>query len=267
MNHTGSIIVKRMVFIKKIIPHIYRSILKDLVYYLIHYSKSQYNSIKRLNDEKNGHILQSLSLYSKWEELYHYNLTVPCNYNSPVMRAMVIYQERQTTGSNTKIRGSNTKVLHERIGDIEDLAKIVPPCLEKAMKKEWCMHYDRLNMTKYCYDLGYQNEEIATYFTRHQRDKQKNHFNSHYNECLRESPPDAVNTVSKSCSTIINYTFPNGNVIRCPFEEAAHGTKRVKSTPEEITNYQGSCACKGGFKDKFVNSPLDYIKHQLNKST
>lgn len=264
MNHRGCIIVKRLIFIEKIMPHIYRSTLKDLVYLLLHCVF--YHRTIGMHDSVNGLILQKLSTESGWDGLYHYNLTVPGNYESPVMRAMVRYEERQFRNNRKSNGRLNTKLLHQSIGDIEDLAKIVPPCLKKAMEKDWCMHWDRLNMTKYCYDMGYNEDDIANYFSRHYKgDRSKKQvFDAYYKECLKEAPIDAVNQVSKSCSTIINFVFDKGNVIRCPYEEELHGQRRQRSDPTEIELIQSQCACKGGFKDKIIYSPLDYIKHKIN---
>lgn len=270
LDHRGGISVKRSVFEEKILPHLYRTVLKDWLHLLcFQHAKTTKNSLSWILDNTMDDLMREIDKGHDWPVLYQYNLTTACNYESPVMRIMVRYEERQSIlqmNRNKKTSSRHTKHLHETIGSIEELANYMPPCVKPLMEAESLKHYDRLNITKICYDLGYTEEEITDFFCRFDRNNRstRSYYASHYKECLAESPQGAVNRVSKSCQTFINYAFPKGNIIRCPYESAIYKEKRQKCTEEEMSTFQSQCACKGGIKEEPIFSAVDYIKCQVN---
>jgi hypothetical protein len=271
LNHRGGITVKKSVFEEKILPHLYRVVLKDWLHLLCY----QHTTMKKsglswtLYNNPMDDLMREMDKGREWTVIYQYNLTTACNYESPVMRAMVRYEERQSVlqmNRNKKASSRHTKHLHETIGPIEELANYMPPCVKPLMEAESLKHYDRLNITKICYDLGYTEQEITDFFCRFDGNNRstRSYYASHYKECLAESPQGAVNRVSKSCQTFINYAFPKGNIIRCPYESTIYKEKRQKCTEEEMSTFQSQCACKGGIKEERIFSAVDYIKCQIN---
>jgi hypothetical protein len=206
------------------------------------------------------------------EALYAYQITTNYFYKSPVMMALVSQIEEQEK-KDAQRPAHDPRRIASVVSDIEDLGSVVPPCIQAVMRRDWCKNWDRLNLVAWLYDSGYTKEAVVRYMCRNvksQRDEERMTIAALYDDCV--NPHKARKKfygtrLSVPCATVINSIHEEeGNVLRCPFEEAKNGAhRRNKHTDGEKLSFRTQCAESGCLSGCSFSHPLDFIVEKINK--
>lgn len=257
----GCIVVEYRILQQELLPQFYRLVLSDALHLwrcegLSHAILPQQHLLwQRINEKKQKQ--------QDWEPLHQYNLQEVQNLSSPVMRLMMRWEQQQ---EERRLSETETTRISDAVEDIEDLLLKTPPCMERVMKqKEWLKNWDRFRLVGWFYDAGYSKEMVVQYMCRNDDTQEhRQTIQSLYQSCV--SAPDdkrhVQGRVSAGCGKIIDDVYEQGNVLRCPFEEAQNGEKRNRNhTSMEKSVFQTQCGSRGNMGCK-VTHPLDYVQSQ-----
>ncbi len=208
---------------------------------------------------------------------------------SPVSKRVRAYLEAAAQPRDSDCGGGGGRRrpwAHERalaltVPDLEDLFRApghyLPPCLARAIPQPWYKHHDRLLLVAALLDGGYSDAEAAVHVLcrgkadtpehRHliremwqdlARKKQRARDEGHTND-----------RASWSCDVLINSKAQEGNVARCPYEEALNGggcggkakPRRGDHTDAERDSCRAQCAQSLGVSA--IYGPMDYVSYRL----
>ena len=167
-------------------------------------------------------------------------------------------------------RCTNNAMVSELV-DIEDLGPLLPPCLSGVLKKGFhAKNGDRRSLVNYLVDMGYALEKILLLMN----GCEKGDIIGLYNASIRkrrdlDNKGFSATPLSLSCGGMINldpHRF--GNTIRCHYEEACNGEKRRNNHTDEKYVFRQKCTESlhgGNTSIQTIYSPIDYIRHGLNK--
>lgn len=261
-------------FVTYFLPCLYRHLLLDLVhcwYYSAsperHVPRETLKALTELHVGKNS-----------VDDVFEFNAGVLQWHTSPVMKRVYrYYSERELAGPPPERKKWTTHRLADHV-EMEDLFaqpdQYLPPCLSRLVTPKWYKHEDRLAMVSCLVDSGYKNGARAvemmcrtTANTATNRKLIGRLFNDLTNkkQGLLEG-----RRVSRACDTVINSVYQTGNLLRCPYEEAANGeTRRRDHSKEESEKFRTQCACSLAPDARWpprIFSPLDYISHKLARN-
>lgn len=270
----GRLSVDRLVFDSKVAPCLYRLVLQDYLY------ETRWQAVRHgefdtaLCDDAWSHerdwlngatvLCNTLRDCATWEQRWQW-LGDTQTQDSPVQRSVVKWLEKRedvlTNGSTEKV----TIRIADYVTDIEDLAKLAPPCLKRGLEKDWCQHWDRFNLVGYLWDAGYSQQQVTEYVLRNKPDSRsdRGEVESRYRECERSNP--SWGRVSSSCGTLMNARFENAH-IRCVYEEQYNeGKRRANHTKTEKQAFCDQCV-RAARLDTVVYHPLDFVEARLKQA-
>ena len=272
----GCVTVESRVFLQSLLPHLYRLVLSDALHLLRHTALALaagrgQNADYALWDgerawyQESREALRSLWAYTgEWRALVVFNEQVAQSHSSPVMRALYKYERAEDARRKTPTAGA-VRVC-EAVPDIEELARVAPPCMARVLKQDWCKNGDRFNLVGWLYDAGYSQVQVVSYLCRNSAQDQERRTTvlSLYQACVKRPAEKRPSNgrVSAACGNVIDSHYGEGNVLRCPYEEAHNKGQRrtTKHERHEKSAFQAQCAGECGLIDGEVRHPLDYVQ-------
>lgn len=270
----GEALIDDVVFSQTFLPALYRHVLQDLVHFMKDLCRRP-NTIGAYYGDRRSERREAMDQYH-WrlmphfartaDEMYHFNVTVAQNYTSPIMDVLLPHYDRKDSKEMSKLKyGVPMSQLPATYVEIEDLFdrpdQLMPPCLSRVMQREWYKNWDRFNLIPFLIDMGYDNKDkLINVMSRHRdtADNRKELANV-FDPALKKKNTQKTGFISVPCGTIINSLYEEGNVLRCPYEEAKNGDKRRKNhNAKEKAVYTSQCACSLGSAAN-IHSPMDYI--------
>jgi hypothetical protein len=263
-------------FAQSFLPALYRHVLQDLVYFMVDvcrnsrtidaYYGGRQTKRREAMDQYHWHLMPHFA--RTVDEMYHFNVTVAQNYMSPVMDRLLTHFSQKDCKEMTKLKyGVPIAHLPASYVELEDLFKnpdqLMPPCLSRVMQREWYKNWDRFNLIPFLIDMGYDDrDKLVNVMCRH-RDNIDNRreITNVYDPAMKKKNTQRK-LISVPCGTIINSLYEEGNVLRCPYEEAKNGDKRRKNhTAKEKAVFTTQCACSLGAPVN-IQYPMDYINQK-----
>jgi hypothetical protein len=166
--------------------------------------------------------------------------------------------------------------------DLEDLfrqpAQHLPPCLARVVPSSWYKYEDRIQLVTALLDQGFSDRERITNVMC--RDKAATQENKRVVARLvadyvkkRQQSEHPEWRLSRRCDTLIDAVYQEGNLARCPYEEAQNGAVRRRDhSDDEKRGFRRQCACELAGGDSAVGasveiySPMDYVGQRLARN-
>jgi hypothetical protein len=93
---------------------------------------------------------------------------------------------------------------------------LLPPCLRSLMDLSYLKHYDRWNIIKYYYVMGFSEEDVITILKG--KTEKISDITDAYRNCKKRDGPEGLSIMP--CSWIMNYIPPDNNFFHCPYEKS-----------------------------------------------
>jgi DNA primase large subunit len=294
----GYIYLDELVFKNIFLPLLYKLMLNDILIYMyyinfnridIYMNETNYNDWLHYDDHISESSFKSFfdDMIKYKKDLFTFKL-IHGHHSTPIMKQMEkkdkAYDQFLIDNPLLFNKGINyedrfSREFHENeIPDIEDLfnseKSIFPPCIKRVLKQDHIKHLDRLNLTKYLIDIGYKKDIIIDKICSHYPSVDENHIESIYNNDYNNKRKGNQKG-SLFCKGVMNNFAPEGNNIRCIYEEnlSIKKKKREKLSFDEATDCQSKCLENLMKTQQIPNKnlrnifhPLDYMKLKtLNK--